>query len=105
VHVEEDKRTVPGLVCHEVDERLDGARLEIGFRVGVRVMADGVADAPNDVAEATEIKNVRPQAVVSVKAVVPAACELREWRRVSTVEQERRHQPDSHQRMHHPSCS
>ena len=72
MHVEEDKRTVPGLVCHEVDERLDGARLEIGFRVGVRVMADGVADAPNDVAEATKIENISPHAVIAVKTIVPA---------------------------------
>jgi hypothetical protein len=72
VHVKEDKNAVPGFVGHKVDERLDSARFEIGFGVGVGVMADSVADAPNDVAEATEIENISPHAVIAVKTIVPA---------------------------------
>ncbi len=52
VHVNEDKTAVSRLVGHEVDEGLDGACFEIRFSVWVCVMADGVADAPNNVAEA-----------------------------------------------------
>ncbi len=72
MHVKEDKNAVPGFVGHKVDERLDSARFEIGFGVGVGVMADSVADAPNDVAEATEIENISPHAVIAVKTIVPA---------------------------------
>ena len=72
MHVDKDKNAVPGFVGHEIDERLDSARFEIGFGVGVRVMADGVADAPNDVAEATEIENISPHAIIAVKTIVPA---------------------------------
>ena len=52
MHVDEDETAVSRLVRHEVDERLDGACFEICFSVGVSVVADGVADAPDHVAEA-----------------------------------------------------
>ncbi len=83
MHVEEHETWVPGLVGHEIDEGLDCACFEISLGVGVSVVADGVADAPDDVAEATEIKQVSPQAVITVKRIVPAAVQLRESRRVS----------------------
>jgi hypothetical protein len=83
VHVEEHETVVPGLVGHEIDEGLDCACFEVSFGVGVCVVADGVADAPDDVAEAAEIKHVRPQAVIAVKRIVPAAVQLSESRRVS----------------------
>lgn len=71
MHVQEDKNAVPGFVGHEVDERLDSACFEIGFGVGVGVVADGVADAPNYVAKATEIENISPHAVIAVEKIVP----------------------------------
>ena len=70
MHVDKDKNTVPGFVGHEIDERLDSARFEIGFGVGVRVMANSMADAPDDVAKATQVKDTGPHVVVAVEKVV-----------------------------------
>lgn len=72
-------------------------------------MADGVADAPNRVAEAADIEDVGPQIVDIVEKIVPKPTGVKRrrsgvrcrWRAV----QEQRGAPDSHQRMHHESSS
>ena len=70
MHINEDEAAIPGLAGHEIDERLNGASLEVGFSVGVRVMANSMADAPDDVAKATQVKDTGPHVVVAVEKVV-----------------------------------
>ncbi len=76
MHVKENQPAVSRFVGHEIHEWLDGARLKIGFSVGVCVVADGVADPPNCVAEATKIEHIRPQIIDVVEKVVSGAASV-----------------------------
>ncbi len=107
MHVNEHKPAVSRLVGHKIDKRLDSACLKIGFSVWVCMVADGMTDTPNSMAEPAKIKYIRPQIVDIVEKIVPASGEhsiiLKSKPRISS--QEHQHAPDSHQCMHHQSSS
>lgn len=70
MHVEEDKAAVFWLAGHEIDKWLNGAGLEVGLSVRVRVMAHSMTDAPDYVAKATQIERTGPHIVHTMEKIV-----------------------------------